>query len=329
VTPTGAPRPHGPRLLSVVAPARDEQELLPAFVDRTLAMLDGLGAPAELVLVDDGSSDATWAAIASASAADERVRGVRLSRGFGHQAALSCGIAEARGDVVVTIDADLQDPPELVPELLLRWRAGADVVSAVRRRRDGETAFKRWSAGRFYRLIERLSDVELERDAGDYRLMDRRCVDELVRLPERARYLRGLASWIGFVQDRVPYDRAARAAGRTKFSLPRMSTFALDALASFSNVPLRAATLLGFACATLAFLLAPLTILARLFNVFSAGVPTLLVAVLLLGGIQLITLGILGEYVGRVYDEVKQRPLFLVADRTDAQVAGPDPDPAP
>lgn len=325
----GTPRPEPPRLLSVVAPARDEQELLPAFVGRTLAVLDGLGTPAELVLVDDGSSDGTWAAIGAASLADPRVRGVRLSRGFGHQAALSCGLTEARGDVVVTIDADLQDPPELVPELLDRWRAGADVVSAVRRARDGETAFKRWSAGRFYRLIERLSDVELERDAGDYRLLDRRCVDELVRLPERARYLRGLASWIGFTQDRVSYDRAARTAGRTKFSLPRMSTFALDALASFSNAPLRAATLLGFACAALAFLLTPLTILARVFNTFSAGVPTLLVVVLLLGGIQLITLGILGEYVGRVYDEVKQRPLFLVADRTDATVVGPDPDPAP
>jgi len=302
-------------LLSVVTPMHDEEDNARPLYERLVAALGAIDW--ELVVVDDGSRDATAAVLADLAAADERVKVISLSRNFGHQAALTAGLEHARGDAVVMIDADLQDPPELIPDMVGRWRAGADVVYAVRESREGETRMKLWTAHAFYRLMARMAQIDLPLDAGDFRLMDRRALDALLAMPERNRFLRGMTVWIGFTQTALPYRRDARTAGRTKFDLRRMLRFGFDAISSFSYFPLQAATFLGFAISILAFLAIPLTIVARLNNVFVPGISSTLVVVLLLGGIQLITLGVIGEYVGRIYDEVKRRPLYVVRERTN------------
>jgi len=302
-----------PRLVSVVTPMYDEEHTLPAFHARVTGALVGL--PYEIVCVDDGSRDGTGAALAALAAEDPRVKVVRLSRNFGHQAALTAGLEHARGDVVVMIDADLQDPPELIPTMLDAWRRGSDVVYAVRESRAGETRLKLLTARWFYRLFQRLAQIELTPDSGDFRLMDRRALDALLRMPERSRFLRGMTVWVGFTQTAVPYARDARAGGETKYTPARMLRFSFDAISSFSQAPLQLATLLGFAISALAFLAIPLTIVARYTNIYSPGIPSTLLIILLLGGIQLITVGIIGEYVGRIYDEVKRRPLYIVRDR--------------
>ena len=271
--------------------------------------------PFELVLADDGSKDSTPAILEELAAADERVKVISLSRNFGHQAALTAGLDHAQGDVVVMMDSDLQDPPEVIPEMLQRWREGSDVVYAVRQSRAGETKFKLLTAKWFYRLLQRMSQIELPLDAGDFRLMDRRALDALLAMPERNRFLRGMTVWVGFTQSAVTYERAARGAGDTKYTLNRMMRFALDATTSFSHTPLQLATLLGFVISALALISIPLVIIARLNDVFVPGISSTLVAILLLGGIQLITVGIIGEYVGRIYDEVKNRPLYVVRER--------------
>src|SRR5215212_3508536 len=299
------------RLLSVVAPMLNEEGLAAEFCERTTAALGDL--PFEVVVVDDGSSDTTAAILDERADADPRIRVLHLSRPFGHQMALTAGLDHARGDAVVMIDGDLQDPPELIPDLVERWRDGADIVVAKRRVREGETRFKIATARWFYALMGRLAQVELEPNAGDFRLFDRRPLDALLQLRERSRFLRGMSSWVGFRRDIVEYDRGARQAGDTKFSLGRMLRFALDGLTSFSNFPLQLAALAGFACATVALLLLPLTVVARYAGIYERGVPSLLFFVLLIGGIQLIALGMIGEYLGRIYDEVKQRPLYVVA----------------
>jgi dolichol-phosphate mannosyltransferase len=253
------------------------------------------------------------------AAADERVKLITLSRNFGHQAALSAGLEHARGDVVAMIDGDLQDPPELIGEMLAAWRRGADVVYAVRESREGETAFKVASARWFYRIFAKLARIELAHDSGDFRLMDRAPLDALLSMPERNRFLRGMTVWVGFTQTAVTYRREARAGGTTKFTLAKMLRFAFDAITSFSHAPLQAATLLGFVFSLLAFLAIPLTIVARYTDIYTRGVPTTIVIVLLLGGIQLITVGIIGEYVGRIYDEVKHRPLYVVRERVNVE----------
>jgi polyisoprenyl-phosphate glycosyltransferase len=242
-----------------------------------------------------------------------------LSRSYGHQAALTAGLEHARGDVVAMLDGDLQDPPEVITEMLKRWREGSDVVYAVRSDRPGESPFKLITARWFYRLFRRLSDVELAPDSGDFRLMSRRALDALLAMPERNRFLRGMSVWVGFTQTAVPFAREPRSAGRTKYTLSRMLRFSFDAITSFSNRPLQLATFLGFVCSLLAFLAIPLTVVARYANIYERGVPTTIVVVLLLGGIQLITVGIIGEYVGRIYDEVKNRPLYVVRDRINAE----------
>jgi polyisoprenyl-phosphate glycosyltransferase len=302
-----------PELVSVVTPMLDEEGTVRAFVERVVGALGSV--PWELVVVDDGSTDATREILAELAAADERVKVVELSRNFGHQTALTAGLDHARGDAVVMIDSDLQDPPELIGELLDRWRDGIDVVYAARTGRDGETRFKIATAHLFYRLLSRISSVPLARDSGDFRLLDRRALDALLGMRERNRYLRGMTVWIGFTQTAVPYKRDARYAGRTKFSLTRMLRFSLDAVASFSHVPLQVATLIGFAFAAFAFLMIPVAIGFRIFGQFVPGVTTTIIAVLLLGGIQLMSIGMIGEYVGRIYDEVKARPLYLVSRR--------------
>jgi polyisoprenyl-phosphate glycosyltransferase len=304
-----------PALLSVVAPMHDEEATVAAFHERVGAAAGEI--PFELVIVDDGSRDGTPAALAALAARDERVKVITLSRSFGHQAALTAGLEHAEGDVIVMLDGDLQDPPELIAEMLDSWRAGADVVYAVRRERAGETAFKRTTATWFYRLFRALADIELEPESGDFRLMDRRALDALLAMPERNRFLRGMSVWVGFNQTAVTFQREARSAGRTKYTLPRMLRFSFDAITSFSHRPLQIAMLLGFACAALAFLLVPLTVVARYTNIYERGVPTTIVIVLLLGGIQLICVGIIGEYIGRIYDEVKRRPLYVVRNKAN------------
>ena len=273
------------------------------------------GIPFELVLVDDGSSDRTPELLEQIAARDERVRVVILSRNFGHQTALTAGLDHARGDAVAMIDADLQDPPELIPEMLDHWRRGTDVVYAVRKRRDGETRFKLTTARWFYKLFSALGDVALEPDSGDFRLLDRAPLDALLSMRERNRFLRGMTVWIGYTQTAVPYERDARYAGETKYTLKKMVTFSLDAISSFGHRPLQLATLVGFLCAALAFVLIPVVVALRLLGSYLPGFGSITIAILLLGGIQLMAIGLIGEYVGRIYDEVKGRPLYLVRSR--------------
>ena len=306
-----------PELVSVAAPMHDEEGTPAAFHARVAAALRDV--PFELVIVDDGSRDGTAAELAALAAADERVKVVTLSRSFGHQAALTAALEHASGDVVVMLDGDLQDPPELIPQMLDRWREGADVVYAVRSHRQGETAFKRTTAGWFYRLFRRMADIDLTPESGDFRLMDRAPLDALLAMPERNRFLRGMSVWVGYTQTAVTFEREPRSAGRTKYTVGRMLRFSFDAITSFSHRPLQFATLLGFAFSLLAFLAIPLTVVARYTNIYERGVPTTLVIVLLLGGIQLICVGIIGEYVGRIYDEVKHRPLYVVRDKANLE----------
>jgi dolichol-phosphate mannosyltransferase len=301
-----------PTLLSIVAPVYDEQELVEAFVARACAAAADFEF--ELVIVNDGSSDRTPALLDRIAAADARVRVIHLSRNFGHQAALTAGLEHALGDVVVMIDADLQDPPELIPDMIARWSQGADVVYAVRQQREGETAFKLATASWFYKLFNKLAQVDLEPNSGDFRLLDRRALDALLALTERSRFLRGMTVWVGFNQTAISYQRDARHAGETKYTLRKMLHFSLDAIASFSHLPLQLATYAGILSAGLAFIAIPVVIGLRIFNSYLPGFSSITIAILLLGGIQLIALGVIGEYVGRIYDEVKHRPLYIVRD---------------
>jgi dolichol-phosphate mannosyltransferase len=308
-----------PRLVSVVAPMYDEEETVDVFYERVRAALDGVEF--ELVLVDDASGDRTPELLDRLADADPRVRVLHLSRNFGHQAALTAGLEHARGDVVAMLDGDLQDPPELIPTMLDHWRGGSDVVFGVRETRSGETRMKLATARWFYRVFARVTSLELRENSGDFRLMSRPALDAVLSMRERNRFLRGMTVWIGFTQTAVPYQRDPRYAGETKYTPRKMLRFALDALASFSSVPLQAATLLGFFFSAVAFLGLPLVVVARYAGIYTRGVPSVLFAVLLLGGIQLITVGIIGEYVGRIYDEVKRRPLYLVRDSRNVDPA--------
>ncbi len=299
--------------LSVVAPVHNEREVLPEFHRRIGEALSGIDY--ELLIVDDGSDDGTADALEVMAAADPRVRVVTLSRNFGHQAAITAGLDHARGAVIVMIDADLQDPPELILTMIEHWQNGSDVVYAVRTERAGETRMKLTTARWFYRLFSRLAQIDLTQNAGDFRLLDRRALEALNSMRERTRFLRGMTVWVGFTQTAVPYERAPRPAGQTKYTPRRMFRFSLDAISSFSHVPLQVATALGFAVSAIAFLGIPVAIGLKIAGEYVSGITTVLLAVLLLGGIQLITVGIIGEYLGRVYDEVKRRPLYIVKGR--------------
>jgi dolichol-phosphate mannosyltransferase len=305
-------------LLSVVTPMLNEEGMARTFYERLRTALEGL----TWELVDDGSADATPRILAELAAADERVKVVTLSRNFGHQTAITAGLDHARGDATVMIDADLQDPPELIPRMVEHWRAGSEVVYAQRTEREGETPFKLATARWFYRLMSRISDVPLHGDSGDFCLLDRHALDALLAMRERNRYLRGMTAWVGYTQTALPYRRDARAAGATKFTLRKMVRFSLDAIVSFSHTPLQLATLAGFLCAALAFLAIPVAVAFRFAGEFVPGVTTTVIAVLLLGGMQLMAVGVIGEYVGRIYDEVKRRPLYVVRDK--ANVAAED-----
>lgn len=302
-------------LLSIVVPVLNESEVLPAFYSRTAAALDALpGAEGEIVFVDDGSTDRSREIITEFAERDPRVRYVFLSRNFGHQVAISAGIDHAHGDCVVTLDADLQDPPELIAEMFAKWCEGYDIVYAVRRTRAGERALKRATASAFYRLLNRMTKVEIPLDTGDFRLVSRRVADHIRSMREKDRYLRGLVSWLGFRHASVLYDRDRRYAGTTKFPYSKMIQFAFDGITSFSTAPLKLATWLGYAASLLAFVYLISVFVQKLLGHTVQGWATIMVALLFLGGVQLISLGILGQYLGRVFNEIKPRPLYVVAN---------------
>jgi glycosyltransferase involved in cell wall biosynthesis len=310
--------PRNLGLLSVVAPVLNEQETIRVFYDRVCGALADVDF--ELVLVDDGSKDDTPRILDRIASGDSRLHVVSLTRNFGYQAAMSAGLDHARGDAVVTIDADLQDPPELIPELTARWREGADIVYAVRRERRGEAWLKLATARWFSKLFVRLAELDIPHNVGDYRLLDRAAVNALRLMPERHRFLRGMTVWVGYTQSSVPFDRDERYAGNTRYGWRQLARISLDAISSFSHVPLQLATIVGFVVSGLAFLGIPYVIASRLLGLYVKGISSLLFAILLLGGIQLITLGIIGEYISRIYDEVKQRPLYLVRARRNVDV---------
>ncbi len=300
---------------SIIAPIYNEKDNIHELHRRVSEVMKSMGQPWELILVDDGSTDGSTELIRELAKRDEHVRPVIFARNFGHQIAITAGWDYARGDAVIVIDADLQDPPELIPEMVKKWREGYEVVYAVRAEREGESWFKLWTASLFYRLIARITDVKIPLDTGDFRLMDRKVVNVLKSMRERHRFPRGMSAWVGFRQIGVEYKRAARAAGETKYPFRKMFRLALNAITSFSYFPLQVATYFGFLSAAIAILAIPVVVYLRMTGSQAFfGQATTLIAVLFLGGVQLISLGILGEYIGRLYDEAKGRPLYIVRE---------------
>lgn len=300
---------------SIIAPIYNEKDNLPELHRRVKEVMTQTGAPWELILVDDGSTDGSTEIIRELAKKDKHVRPVIFARNFGHQIAITAGWDYARGDAVIVIDADLQDPPELILEMAKKWQEGYEVVYAVRAEREGESWFKLWTASLFYRIIYRITDVKIPLDTGDFRLMDRKVVDVLKSMRERHRFPRGMSAWVGFKQIGVEYKRAARVAGETKYPFRKMFRLALNAITGFSYFPLQVATFFGFFSAGIAILAIPVVIYLRASGSQAFfGQATTLIAVLFLGGVQLISLGILGEYIGRLYDEAKGRPLYIVRE---------------
>jgi polyisoprenyl-phosphate glycosyltransferase len=300
---------------SIIAPIYNEKENLPELHRRVAEVMDSTGEPWEFILVDDGSADGSTDIIRELARKDQRIRSVIFARNFGHQIAITAGWDYARGDAVVIIDADLQDPPELILEMAKKWREGYEVVYAVRIEREGESWFKLWTASLFYRMIYQITDVKIPLDTGDFRLMDRKVVNVLTKMRERHRFPRGMSAWVGFKQIGIEYKRAARKAGETKYPFRKMFRLAINAVTGFSYFPLQVATFFGFISAGIAILSIPVVIYMRASGSQAfLGQATTLIAVLFLGGVQLISLGILGEYVGRLYDEAKGRPLYIVRD---------------
>lgn len=303
---------------SIIAPVFNEKDCLATLVQRVGEVMDTTGEPWELVIVDDGSQDGSTDIIRRLAKEDKRVRAVIFARNFGHQIAVTAGMDYSRGDAVIIIDADLQDPPEVMLEMIQRWKEGYQVVYGVRSEREGETWFKKTTASLFYRMIARITDVKIPLDTGDFRLMDRSVVKVMNSMREKHRFLRGMSSWVGYRQIGVSYHRAARFAGETKYPLKKMLKLALNAVTSFSYFPLQLATYVGFISAGISIVAIPIVIIMRLTGSQAFfGQATTLLAVLFLGGVQLISLGILGEYIGRIYDEVKGRPLYIVSEAPD------------
>lgn len=315
--------------ISIIVPCFNEEEAIAECHRRLTHVLRGLDLWYEIIYVDDGSRDATAARLAALHAADPNVTVIELSRNFGHQPAVTAGLEAARGEVVVIIDADLQDPPEVISKMLDMWAQGYEVVYGIRASREGESGFKLWTAKVFYRLLNALSDVEIPLDSGDFRLLDRKAVEAMKSMPERHRLLRGMCSWIGFRQCGVKYARAARRAGTTKYSVRKMLRLALDGIVSFSTVPLRVLALIGIASAVLALLGIVYALVVRLFtHSWVAGWTISFIGILFLGGLQMISIGIVGEYVGRIYTEAKHRPLYIARSvlhrRGQARSLAPD-----
>jgi dolichol-phosphate mannosyltransferase len=322
VDPIQQPTPHNgaahelvPPVFSIVGPVYNEEALLEEFCLRMIEVLEELGEPFELVLVNDGSRDRSPEILRRMHARDERIKVINFSRNFGLQAALTAGLDYARGQAIIVMDTDLQDPPSVVPELIAKWREGYQLVYAQRAERAGETWFKKFTASAFYRLIDKITSIEIPVDTGEFRLMDRKVVDAIVQMREYNRFMRGLSVWVGYRQTGITYERDARKAGETKFPLKKMWRLALDGITSFSYLPLQLATYIGFFVAVLSLVFLVAVFFLRLFMPdFFYGQATTLVMVLFLGSVQLIFLGIIGEYLGRIYDEVKRRPLYIVAE---------------
>jgi len=301
--------------ISIIAPVYNEIESLEAFHKEVGRVMTKSKLTWELVLVDDGSSDGSTELIRKLAKKDAHLRPVIFARNFGHQVAVTAGLDYCRGKAAVVIDADLQDPPEVILELIRKWREGNQVVYAIRSEREGESWFKRTTASLFYRIIYRITEIKIPLDSGDFRLYDRLVIDVMCSMPERHRFLRGMSTWDGFKQVGVPYKRASRYAGETKYPLRKMLKLATIAVTSFSYFPLQLATYVGFTAAIISIIAIPVVIILRLTGSLQLiGQATTLVAVLFLGGVQLISLGILGEYIGRIYDEVKGRPLYIVSE---------------
>ena len=300
---------------SLVVPAYNEEGVIEELAARLADVMDRLDGDAEAVLVDDGSRDRTYQLMLEASRDDPRIRAIRLSRNFGHQTALTAGVDVTTGDAVIVMDADLQDPPEVVLELAARWREGYDVVYAIRDIRDGETRFKRATAAAFYRAFNRISEIKVPLDVGDFRLVDRRVLDVFARMRESNRFVRGMFSWIGLRQTGVLYHRHERFAGETKYPLRKMLRFAATGVISFSAAPLRAALNLGFLVSGLSFALALWSVIVKLAGFYHVpGWTSIVVVTSLIGGIQLIVLGVIGEYIGDIHAEVKRRPLYVISE---------------
>lgn len=309
---------------SIVLPIYQEEETIPELHRRLKAVIDSLDGSVEVIFVNDGSRDNSLALLHAIHRQDPRFKVINLSRNFGHQIAITAGLDHAQGDAVVVMDSDLQDPPELIPKLIAEWKAGYEVVYAIREKRIGETWFKKWTAWAFYRLIRRITNVDMPLDTGDFRLMDRRVVETLRGMREQHRLMRGMAAWVGFRQTGVPYERQARFAGETHYPLQKMLKLTLDAITSFSYFPLQLATYAGFTFAVISLIFICIVIVLRLSGMQAFyGQATTLIVVLFLGGVQLLSLGILGEYIGRIYEEVKERPLYIIGDAWGLEVAGP------
>jgi dolichol-phosphate mannosyltransferase len=315
MTEDASPQPG----LTVVGPVYNEAAAITEFHRRLQAVRDDLPVPSEVVYVDDGSTDGSLDLLRQMYADDPTVRVLSFSRNFGHQVAVSAGIEHARGRAVVVIDTDLQDPPEVIPELVERWKQGVDVVHAVREDRQGESRWRRATAFAFYRLARRLTSLDIQLDSGDFRLMDRKVVDVLNHMPERDRFVRGMTAWTGFRKEVIPYVREPRFAGESKYPLSRQLRLAIAAITSFTWVPLQLAGVIGLVVALLCLLAIPVILVLRLLGVAGlGGQTTVLIGVVFLGGIQLMFLGVFGEYLGRVYQELKRRPLYVLAYDSDA-----------
>ncbi|WP_027244772.1 glycosyltransferase family 2 protein [Leisingera daeponensis] len=302
--------------LSVVVPCYNEEESVPLLVERLVQAIEPWAQDAEIILADDGSSDGTWAAIEAAHARHPVVRGIRLSANRGHQVALTAGLEAARGARIFMLDADLQDPPEILPDMMMMMDRGYDVVYGRRAERQGETLFKKATAFLFYRFLNTLSDVDIPKDTGDFRLVSRRALDAVLAMPERARFIRGMFAWAGFKQIGLEYVRDARVAGETKYPFRAMLRFATDALTGFSTKPLKMATRLAFLSLYVTFLMAVYVFLSLVLYNTAPGWASMLLAISFFSGIQLLTLGIMGEYIGRLYMESKQRPMYFLSEET-------------
>ncbi len=301
-------------LLSIVIPLYNEELVIDEMHGRIAGVLDMLDIASEVILVNDGSSDRTSALAKQICSSDARFKLISFSRNFGHQIAITAGMEKTAGRAVVVMDADLQDPPELIPDMIKKWEEGFHVVYGVRKKRKGESLFKRATAALFYRVLRLMTNADIPVDAGDFRLLDRKVVEQLKNMQERSRFLRGMIGWVGFKQCKLEYVREKRFAGETKYPLKKMAAFAVDGMLSFSRVPLRLSTLLGFVCACFSFIFIVYGLVIKyLFPAYAIpGWASIFIASLFLGGVQLICVGILGEYIGRIYEEVKKRPLYII-----------------
>jgi dolichol-phosphate mannosyltransferase len=306
------PRREQPSSISVVIPCYNEEEVLPELRRRVSSVFSELGIPYEIILIDDGSKDGTWSVMASIAEEDPRFKVIKLSRNRGHQIALTCGLDQARGQVILIMDADLQDPPELVHEMLKRWHEGYDVAYGKRSQRHGEPRLKIFFAFFFYRAFKSITGFELPSDTGDFRLMDRRALNALQSMRERHRFIRGMVSWIGFNQTPVFYDRPPRYAGVTKYPFKKSLFLAVDAITSFSYAPLRIASYLGSAISAFSFVYIFVVIVLKFLDINFPGYTSIMASVLLLGGMQLLVLGLIGEYVGRIFEQGQMRPLYFI-----------------